>query len=257
MGTADLHIHSIYSPDATTTVRAILKQAADVGLDVIAVTDHDEFRGSLEAVELAPKFGLEAIPGAEVSTKDGHLVALFIKSLPPAGMSMIETLMHIGKQGGVAIAAHPFNNLPNSLSMEAVLGALANPRAKGTLKGIETHNMGTQNFDRIAQKLSVYLPLAKIASSDAHIYWAVGAGRTEFPGKTAQDLRIALEKNTTVPIPYEEEFSAKAILSWVHRITLRKFGFASDARSASTPINTEPLSNTFQAKMKKNKRDSQ
>jgi predicted metal-dependent phosphoesterase TrpH len=69
--------------------------------------------------------------------------------------------------------------------MEAVLGALTNPRAKGALKGIETHNMGTQNFDKIAQKLSIYLPLAKIASSDAHIYWAIGAGRTEFPGETA------------------------------------------------------------------------
>lgn len=251
MGTADLHIHSIYSLDATTTVRAILKQAADVGLDVVAVTDHDEIRGSLEAQELAPQFGLEAIPGAEVSTRDGHLVALFIKSLPPAGMSLVETLLHIGRQGGVAIVPHPFNHLPNSLSLEAVMSALANPRAKGTLKGIETHNMGTQNFDKVARKLSVYLPLAKIASSDAHIYWAVGAGRTEFPGKSALDLRAALEKNITVPIPYEEEFSAKAILSWVHRIALRRFGYASDTRSATTPINTKPLSSTLQQKIKR------
>ena len=251
MGTADLHIHSIYSHDATTTVRAILKQAADVGLDVLAVTDHDEIRGSLEAVKLAPEYGLEAIPGAEVSTKDGHLVALFIQTLPPAGMSIVETLIHIGNQGGIAIAPHPFNNLPNSLSMEAVLGALANPRAKGALRGIETHNMGTQNFDKVARKIAVYLPLAKIAASDAHIYWAVGAGRTEFPGKTAQDLRTALENNATVPIPYEEEFSAKAIISWVRRITMRRFGYASDARSASTPIHTSPLSDSMLQKVKR------
>jgi hypothetical protein len=138
--------------------------------------------------------------------------------------------------------------------MEAVLGALANPRAKGPLKGIETHNMGTQNFDKIARKISVYLPLAKIAASDAHIYWAIGAGRTEFPGETSQDLRVALEQNTTVPVPYEEEFSAKAILSWVHRITLRRFGYASDARSASAPIHTEPLSNTLRQKIKRRKK---
>lgn len=254
MGTADLHVHSIYSGDATTTVRAILKQAADVGLDIVAITDHDEIRGSLEARELAPKYGIEVVTGAEVSTKDGHLVALFIHSLPPAGLSLADTLIHIGKQGGVAIAPHPFNHLPNSLSMEAVLGALTNPRAKGALKGIETHNMGTQNFDKIAQKLSIYLPLAKIASSDAHIFWAIGAGRTEFPGETSTDLRMALEKNTTVPIPYEEEFSAKAILSWVHRITLRRFGYASDARSASTPIDTRPISNSMIQRIKK-KRD--
>lgn len=253
MGTADLHIHSIYSHDATTTVRAILKQAVDVELNVIAITDHDEFRGSLEAQKLAPEYGIEVIPGAEVTTSEGHLVALFIKSLPPAGMSLVDTLTHIGKQGGIAIVPHPFNNLPNSLSMESVLSALANPRAKGVMKGIETHNMGTQNFDKVARKIAVYLPLAKIASSDAHIYWAVGAGRTEFPGKTAQELRIALERNNTVPIPYEEEFSARAILSWVRRITMRRFGYASDARSISTPVSTQPISNSMIQKIRKKK----
>lgn len=253
MGTADLHIHSIYSPDATTTVRAILKQAADVGLDVIAVTDHDEIRGSLEAQQLAPEYGLESIPGAEISTRDGHLVALFIKTLPPAGMSLIDTLNLIGKQGGIAIVPHPFNNLPGSLSMEAVLGALANPRAKGPLKGIETHNMGTQNFDRVARKISVFLPFAKIASSDAHIYWAIGAGRTEFSGKTAQDLRHAIETNTTVPIPYEGESSARAVLSWIRRITMRRFGYASDAPSASAPINTKQLTESMIRRIQKKK----
>jgi len=253
MGTADLHIHSLYSHDATTTVRAILKQAVDVELDVIAVTDHDDLRGSLEAQQLAPQFGVEVIPGAEISTRDGHLVALFIKSLPPAGMSLIETLNHIGKQGGLAIVPHPFNNLPGSLSMEAVLGALANPIAKLPLKGIETHNMGTQNFDKVARKLSVFLPFAKIASSDAHIYWAIGAGRTEFSGKTAQDLRTALEKNETVPIPYEGESSAKAVLSWLRRIALRKFGYASDITSASAPIDTQQLSDSMIQRFKRKK----
>lgn len=253
MGTADLHIHSIYSYDATTTVRAILKQAADVGLDVIAVTDHDEIRGSLEAQKLAPAYGIEAIPGAEVGTSDGHLVALFIKTLPPAGMTLNDTLMHIGKQGGIAIVPHPFNNLPGSLSMEAVLGALANPRVKGALKGIETHNMGTQNFDRVAQKLAVFLPFARIASSDAHIYWAIGAGRTQFPGKTAQDLRAALETNATVPIPYDGDSSARAVLSWMRRMALRSFGYASDAASASTPINTQQLTDSNIIKIKRKK----
>ena len=255
MGTADLHIHSIFSSDATTTVRAILKQAKDVGLNVIAVTDHDEIRGSLEAQQLAPKYGIEVIPGAEISTKEGHLVALFIKSLPPAGMSLSDTLLQIGRQGGIAIAPHPFNNLPNSLSMESVLGALTNTRAKAVLKGIETHNMGTQNFDKLAQKLSIYLPLAKIASSDAHIYWAIGAGRTEFAGETGHDLRAAIETNTTIPIPYEAEFSAKAVLSWVHRIALRRFGYASDSKSITAPIRSRALTDSVQLKIKRIKRD--
>jgi hypothetical protein len=253
MGTADLHIHTIYSYDATSTVRAVLKQAADVGLNVIAVTDHDEIRGSLEAHELAPKYGIESIPAVEVSTKQGHLLALFVETLPPHGMTLIDTLIHIGKLGGVAIAPHPFSNLPGSLSMEAVVSALTNPRAKGVLKGIETHNMSTQAFDSIAQKLSIYLPLAKIGSSDAHVYWAIGAGRTEFPGETAQDLRNALEQMTTIPIPYEGEFSTRTILSWMRRMTLRKFGYASDSKSATQPINTQRMTQSFIQKIKRKK----
>jgi predicted metal-dependent phosphoesterase TrpH len=253
MGFADLHIHSAYSHDATVTVRAVLKQAADVGLNVIAITDHDEIRGSLETRDLAPKYGIEAIPGVEVSTSEGHLLALFVEKLPPAGMTLVDTLIHIGKLGGVAIAPHPFNNFPTSLSMEAVVGALTNPRAKGVLKGMETHNMSTQSFDTVAQKLSIYLPLAKLGASDAHVYWAIGAGRTEFPGKTAQDLRNALEHNTTVPIPYDEEFSPKALLSWAHRMVLRKFGYASDSKSATQPVNTQKMSQSFIQRTKKKK----
>lgn len=251
MGTADLHIHSIYSYDATTTVRAILKQAADVGLNVIAVTDHNEMHGSLEAHELAPKYGIEAIPAVEVTTKEGHLVALFVETLPPSGLTLVDTLIHIGKLGGIAYAPHPFNNLPGSLSMESVVGALTNPSAKAVLKGIETHNMGTQSFDSIAQKLSIYLPLAKIASSDSHVYWSIGASRTEFPGKNAQDLRDAIEHNTTVPIPYEGEFSMRTILSWARRMTLRRFGYASDSKSATQPIDTQKITRTFIQKTKK------
>ena len=76
MGKADLHIHTIYSWDGTCTVEAVLKQAAHIaGLDVIAITDHDEIQGALEAVDLAPRYGIEVIPGCEISTADGHLLA--------------------------------------------------------------------------------------------------------------------------------------------------------------------------------------
>jgi predicted metal-dependent phosphoesterase TrpH len=253
MGTADLHIHSVYSPDATTTVRAILKQAKDIGLSVIAITDHDEIRGSLEACEIASQYGVEAIPGAEVSTKEGHVVALWIHELPPKGLSLLDTLLLIGKQGGVAIAPHPFSNLPSSLSMESVVGALTNPRAKAVLKGMETHNMSTQAFDTVAQKLAIYLPLAKLASSDSHVYWSVGAGRTEFPGETAQDLRNALEHNMTVPIPYEGAFSPRDVLGWMRRITMKRFGFASDTKSASQPVDTQRMSRSFIGRIKRKK----
>lgn len=244
MGKADLHIHSLYSHDATMTVQAILKQAAMVGLNVVAITDHDEIRGSLEACELAPRYGIQAIPAAEISTQEGHLLGLFIQSLPPAGMSLEDTLLHIGRQGGVAILPHPFTHLPNSLREESVFRALANTSVKGVLRGIETHNMSTQARNDTAQKLSIYLPLARIASSDAHVFWAVGAAYTEFPGKTAQDLRQALDHNLTAPTPYRRNFLPKGIASWLRYFFLRKFGYAVDVH-ASRQIDTQRLSSEY------------
>ncbi len=254
MGTADLHIHSIYSHDATTTIRAILKHAADVGLDLIAITDHDEIRGSVEAQQISKEYKVEVISGAEISTSDGHLIALFIDKLPPPGMSLLTTLLNIHEQGGLAIVPHPFNKLPNSLSTESVLTALINPQAAKVLKGIETHNMGTQQFDKVAQKLAKYLPLAPIASSDAHVYWAIGAGRTEFPGNSAKDLRKALESNTTVPIPYEGDLSAKSILSWTRKISLKKIGFDSGISVWPRSINLAGDSTTDAPPPKRSKR---
>jgi predicted metal-dependent phosphoesterase TrpH len=63
MGIADLHTHTIYSYDGTASVSAVLKHAKRVGLDLIAITDHDEINGALKALQLAPKFGIEVIPG--------------------------------------------------------------------------------------------------------------------------------------------------------------------------------------------------
>lgn len=240
MGKADLHIHSLYSYDATTTVRAILRQAQRVGLDVIAITDHDDMRAFSEAQRFAPEYGVSVIPAAEVSTKDGHLLALFIESLPPAGLSLRDTLLHIGSQGGIAILPHPFTGLPASLRIETVFEALADSRLKGVIKGIETDNMGTQSLNATVRKLSAYLPLARIAASDAHVYWAVGAAWTEFPGRTIDDLRHALEWNLTTPVPYRDRFLPKGIASWLRYIFLRRLGYAVDVRAGQT-LDTQPL----------------
>jgi len=69
MGLADLHIHSIYSYDATGSITAILKYAAEqTDLNIIAITDHDTMGGVKEALDLAPAYGLQVIPGMEIST---------------------------------------------------------------------------------------------------------------------------------------------------------------------------------------------
>ena len=76
MGLADLHIHTIYSYDGTASVPAVLTRAKQIGLDVIAITDHDEIAGSLKALELASKYGVQVIPAIEITTAEGDLLAL-------------------------------------------------------------------------------------------------------------------------------------------------------------------------------------
>ena len=236
MGKADLHVHSTFSKDGTTTVRAALKQAANIGLNVIAITDHDEIRGSLAACELAPQYRVEAVPAIEVSTREGHVLALFVEKPIPAGRSLIETLLRIGEQGGIAIAPHPVNPLPKSLPMDALVGAVAHPSARHVLKGLEVYNMGHQIFNHLAQKISPWLPLAKTAGSDSHVYWTVGIGQTGFAGFTAADLRQALENMTTIPIPAPTKFTLAPILGWMGSTILRRFGYVARNVASDSPI---------------------
>jgi len=245
MGLADLHIHTIYSHDATTTVRAVLKQASNAGLHVIAITDHDDIRGAYNARELASQYNLQVIPGVEVSTKDGHLLALFIEKLPPARLSLGDTLNYIGDLGGIAVAPHPFNQLPGSLGLEAVVSVLTKPNLKNILRGIEVYNMSTQPFDKRVQRLSAYLPFSKTAGSDAHVYWAIGTGKTEFKGRSAKELRTALETGTTIAHPFDEGLSKKQVLNWLRRITMRKFGYVSDSPATEDCISTQRVDLRF------------
>src|SRR5512141_455932 len=132
MGLADLHMHTIYSYDGTASVPAVLNRAKQVGLNVIAVTDHDEIKGSLQAFDLAPKFGIEVIPGLEITTADGDLLALFVTRKISLGLPLLETILQVGEAGGICIAPHP---MAKGMGMRSLNGffisqALRHPEAR-------------------------------------------------------------------------------------------------------------------------------
>src|SRR5690242_4321256 len=107
MGLADLHIHTIYSYDGTASISAVLARAKQVGLDVIAITDHDEIKGALKAFDLAPRFDMEVIPGIEITTREGDLLALFVTEKIQPGQPLLDTILQVGEAGGICIAPHP------------------------------------------------------------------------------------------------------------------------------------------------------
>lgn len=239
MGFADLHLHTTYSWDGTATVSAMLKTAAERGLNVVAITDHDEIAGALEAVELAPTYGLEVVPGVEVSTADGHLLALYVHHVLPAGRSLLDTLRLIGKDGGLAVAAHPAATGLPSLSPQAIHRARREADTARVLVGAETFNgcllLGRQS-ETIVRMLAHGLGLAQLGSSDAHSVTQVGAGRTRFAGRTAADLRQALETGQTQTVARQPTPAPAIFSDWVLRYALRCAGWVTCHPAWDAPL---------------------
>src|SRR5213079_598219 len=95
----DLHMHTDHSPDCATPVDTLLDAAKKAGLGAIAITDHNEVSGALEARERAN--GIKVIVAEEVKTADqGEVIGLFIEENIPRGLSLEETIAEIRRQGG-------------------------------------------------------------------------------------------------------------------------------------------------------------
>ena len=188
MLSVELHCHSEYSYDGRDPVEMLLEQGAAVGLDAIAVTDHDEIAGSLRAVELAPEYDLIGVPGMEVSTDDGHVLAMGVEELVPAGLSFSETVDRIHDLGGIAIVPHPFQ--------ESRHGVLANVSRSelATADAIEVYNsrLITGRSNRQAKVFAEKRGLPKTAGSDAHVAEMVGQAVTSV-GATERSARAILE----------------------------------------------------------------
>src|SRR4030042_5024673 len=100
---ADLHVHTTYSKDSLITPKDLVYYAKKRGLNAVAVTDHNQLEG---AYKIAKETDFFIIPGMEVSSNDGHIVALNIHEPIPRGLSAVETVELIHKAGGGAIACH-------------------------------------------------------------------------------------------------------------------------------------------------------
>ena len=219
MGLADLHMHSIFSYDGTATVPAVLSKARDIGLDVVAITDHDEIRGALQAEQLGPRYGLNIIPGVEVTTAEGDLLALGIHDRVPAGLSLINSLLRVRDLGGFCVIPHLMAGGMGmkSLNYGTVRKATRHPEAGGIILGIETINATA--LDRqsgvFADLLAHRTRISRVGNSDAHVLDAIGLGVTEFPGRTIDDLLLALRSGTTVAQKRASWSTARIVGVWL------------------------------------------
>lgn len=201
LGKADVHMHSNFS-DGQPTIEKILDYVEDkTELDVIAITDHDTIEGALKAIKIAKKrkFRFEIIIGEEISSKEGHIVGLFLKKRISPGLSAHDTLLSIQKQGGIAILPHPFYQtkmVDTDRNTIGGVGIITTIREKDLYQGVEVIN-GTPLMmikeNNMAQFINhTLLFKSEIGGSDAHILKGIGKGYTIFEGKTAKDLREAI-----------------------------------------------------------------
>lgn len=233
MGIADLHTHTIYSYDGTASVSSVLKRAKQIGLDILAITDHDEINGALKALELGPAYGVEVIPGIEITTAEGDLLALNITQMVDRDLPLIETVLKVGALGGFCIAPHPMAGGfgMKSLSAYSIMKALRNPEVARILIGIETYNATT--LDRMsnhyAHILGEHLGIARFGNSDAHVAEAIGLGVTEFEGHTTKDLLKSIRKRKTIVRKKKEWTSIRILGSWMANYMGRPFTRLLDA----------------------------
>jgi len=106
----DLHVHSMYSEDGEGSPKEIIKNLKKKGISGVSITDHNTVKGSIQALKVAPKDFL-VIPGIEISTSDGHLIALDVKEDIPKGHSIELTVEKIIEIGGIPIVPHLFRNM--------------------------------------------------------------------------------------------------------------------------------------------------
>ena len=175
MLSVELHAHSELSYDGRDPVELLLEQAEAVGLDALAVTDHDEIEASLEAAAKAQEYGLIGIPGMEVSSAAGHVLALGVEELVPAGLDFDETLEHIRELGGIAVVPHPFQKSRHGVAPHVTAEQLASADA------IEVYNsrLFTGRSNRQAEAFAEEYDVPKTAGSDAHIAEMIGQATTE------------------------------------------------------------------------------
>ena len=216
-GVAELHCHSTAS-DGIITPEALVTIADSLGLDVLAITDHDTIDGAHRARNHAHTIGanVEVVIGMEITTRrQDHVVGLFLEHAPKIFRPIAETIDAIHAQGGLAIVAHPFLGLPSSISTSRLQNALKQCR----FDGIETENpyLGRSARKRIDAFVQQHGALvgAPIGASDSH-FGDLARAVTLFEGHTASDLRLAIESRSVIAATSQVRHARRSLQSHLH-----------------------------------------
>ncbi|MCW3024641.1 MAG: hypothetical protein JWM29_73 [Solirubrobacterales bacterium] len=193
----DLHMHTDHSPDCATPVEVLLATAREQGLGAIAVTDHNEISGALEARAQAARSDahppVKVVVGEEVKTAgQGEVIGLFIEEKIPRGLSLEETVAEIKRQGGLVYVPHPFDRMHAVPDYEHLL------RILDDVDAIEVFNprVAIGAFNEEASRFAAKYRIPAGAGSDSHVAQGLGSVRIRMrdfdgPQEFMQSLRDA------------------------------------------------------------------
>jgi predicted metal-dependent phosphoesterase TrpH len=193
----DLHMHTDHSHDCATPVEVLLATARAQGLGAIAVTDHNEISGALEARTQAEASDadppVKVIVGEEVKTAEqGEVIGLFIEEKIPRGLTLAETVAEIKRQGGLVYVPHPFDRMHSVPDYEHLLTILDDVDA------IEVFNprVAIGAFNEEAERFAAKYRIVAGAGSDSHVAQGLGSARIRMrdfdgPLQFMQSLRDA------------------------------------------------------------------
>ena len=176
----DLHVHTRHSHDSAAPVDSVLQRCEDSGLGMVAITDHDNIRGGLEAREKAA--GFPVIVGEEIKTAKGDIIGLFLEEAVPPRLSPMETAKRVKDQGGLVGVPHPFDRVrPTAMGLRAIETILP---WLDFLEGYNAHTL-LQVDNRRGVEFADSHSLPVVACSDSHSALELGRTYTEVP---AQEL---------------------------------------------------------------------
>ena len=171
----DLHMHTDHSPDCATPVEVLLETARDRGLGAIAITDHNEVSGALEARRIAERMGdIKVIVAEEVKTAEqGEVIGLFLEEKIPRGLTMAETIAAIRAQGGLVYVPHPFDRFHSVPDYEHLLDIVEE------IDVLEVFNprVALTAFNEEAERFARKYRIVPGAGSDSHVAQGLGSVR--------------------------------------------------------------------------------
>ena len=182
---ADLHVHTSYSVDCAASLERIITRCLEIGINCLAIADHDSITGALRLKEMAP---FPIIIAEEILTPFGEIMGLFLSEEIPSKLSVEETITRIRAQDGLVCLPHPYDRWRSSALKAQTLETIISQ--VDIVEVFNARSLSVSSSSRSWQLARKHDRLAS-AGSDAHTISEIGHAYVEMPEFDGKDEFLA------------------------------------------------------------------